>query len=93
MHPSFQWAWHVSHMARPSVRSTGGLPHVEGWVKASRRLIRKGCLRRLRMQTSRSTRLACSGLLSTSGMRFRATCSTDAVAELTQMLSLRRQRS
>ena len=53
-----------------------GLPHVEGWVKASRRLMRKGCLRRRRMQTSRSTRLACSGLLSTSGMRFRATCST-----------------
>ncbi len=50
------------------------LPQVEGRVKASLRLIRKGCLRRLRMQTSRSTRLACSGLLSTSGMRLRATC-------------------
>ena len=32
-------------------------------VKASRTLMRKGCFRRLRMQTSRSTRLACSGLL------------------------------
>ena len=57
------------------------LPHVAGCVKASRRLIRKGCLRRLRMQTSRSTRLACSGLLNTSGMRFRATYSTAAVAD------------
>ena len=36
--------------------------------------------------------MACSGLLSASGMRFRATCSTAAGAELTKVLSSRRQR-
>ena len=49
-------------------------PEEAGRVKASRRLMRKGWRSRRRMHTSRSTRLAWSGLLSTSGMRLSATC-------------------
>lgn len=40
---------------------------------ASRREIMKGCWTRLRMQTSRKTRLASSGLLRMSGILFKAT--------------------
>ncbi len=60
--------------APPPPAAAAGAPDEDGRVKASRRLMRKGWRRRRRMQTSRSTRLACSGLLSTSGMRLSATC-------------------
>lgn len=61
-------------------------PHEDGVVKASRRLIRKGCRSLLKMHTSRSTRLAWSGLLSTSGMRFRATCKNSVYSHCLQGL-------